>query len=108
MAGKDRRFNQKSKKVAIAHNSGKTVGLLGILSAMFGGISKVAESLPMPKVKQGNKYKPHQGAQEKARRVRQGNAPLNMNVVAKPSQDFSKSHWNNPQMRKAVEANNAS
>ena len=108
MAGQDRRFNQKTRKGAIAHTSGKTIGLLGILSAMFGGVSKMAENLPAPKIKLGNKYKPHQGAQEKARRVRQGNAPLNMNVVAKPSQDFSKSHWNNAQMRKAVEANNAS
>jgi hypothetical protein len=37
-----------------------------------------------------SKYSPHQGNAECARRIAQGKAGMNLNVVAKPSQDFGK------------------
>jgi len=83
---------------------GKMLAALGQRISSFFGLDKVEFGIA-PKIK-GSKYKPHQGAQEKARRVKQGLAGMNCHVTAQPSQDFSNSHYGCKKRKAVIELRN--
>jgi len=101
----------RSKKGTMKQQKGapmNRIGMMGAIAAMKAMMSGIIPGRDMtdfiPKVRvRSSKYNPHQGSQEKARRVKQGRNGTNMLVVAKPSQDFRYSHWNNPKLRKLAE-----
>ena len=102
MAGQDRRHN--AHKMSKKKQAKAQAGLFARFKKALGldTIDEGAVQAPREKIYR-SKYTPHQGAQEKARRVDKGLANMNANVFAKPSQDFSKSHFNNAALRAIIE-----